>query len=72
VVPRLNHALEPLAAIYPKSCHALACAAIAKSRHSVRDFAAACLHERAVRALPVPREDAGCFVNWNKPSDVLS
>lgn len=70
VVPKLYEKLEPLAAIYPKRCHAFAFTAIAKAQYSARDFASACLHERAVRAFPVAHRDAGFFVNWNRPADV--
>lgn len=71
VVPKLNGELEPLAAIYPKRCHKFASAAIAKSQHSARDFASACLRERAVRVLEISRTDAGCFANWNTAADML-
>lgn len=70
VVPKLNGEFEPLAAIYSKRCHAIAIAFIAKSRYAARDFAAACLRERAVRKFTVARGDAGCFGNWNSPSDL--
>lgn len=69
-VPKLNGQLEPLAAIYPKRCLALAFAAIAKSRYSARDFASACLRERAVRACPVTRSEASNLLNWNRPGDL--
>ena len=70
VVPELAGELEPLAAIYPKRCHALARGALARSRFAARDFAAACLRERAVTVFPVPSADAGCFANWNRPADL--
>jgi len=69
VVPRLNGQLEPLAAVYPKRCHAFAFAAVARAQYPARDFAAACLDERAVRTFPVARRNAHCFLNWNQPSD---
>lgn len=72
VVPRLNGALEPLAAIYPKSCHALALAALAGTRRAARDFAEACLTARAVRTLAVTRREADNFRNWNRPSDIAA
>jgi molybdopterin-guanine dinucleotide biosynthesis protein A len=72
VVPELDGRLEPLAAIYPKRCHAFAVAAMAKPRRAARDFAAACLHERAVQIVPVAAEDAVCFANWNSPADLRS
>jgi len=70
VVPKLKGELEPLAAIYPKRCHALASAANARSQYAVRDFAAACLRERAVRSFAVRRDEAACFLNANLPSDL--
>lgn len=72
VVPRLNGEWEPLAAIYPRRCHAFASEAIIHSRRAARDFAAACLRERAVRTLAVARADAICFQNWNTPADVAA
>lgn len=69
-VPKLEDKLEPLAAIYPRRCHARARAALRQARLAARDFAAACLRERAVRAFPVAAADAGCFANWNRPDDL--
>jgi molybdopterin-guanine dinucleotide biosynthesis protein A len=69
-VPKLAGHLEPLAAIYPKRCHAYAYDAVIKRRHAVRDFAAACQREHAVRLLPVADADTGCFANWNTPADL--
>ena len=69
-VPMRAGDLEPLAAIYPKRCHALACDALARSRYAARDFAAACLKERAVTAFPVRSADDGHFANWNRPADL--
>jgi molybdopterin-guanine dinucleotide biosynthesis protein A len=69
-VPKVSRGLEPLAAIYPRRCHALAFDAIARSRHAVCDFAKACLKERAVRTLAVALADVACFVNWNQLADV--
>lgn len=70
VVPRLNGELEPLAAIYPKRCHAWAFDALARSRRAARGFAEACLRNRAVRMFPVSAADAPCFANWNCPADL--
>jgi molybdopterin-guanine dinucleotide biosynthesis protein A len=69
-VPRLEGGLEPLAAIYPKRCHATVFEFITQSRHAAREFADACLRERAVRTVPVTAGDAGCFANWNRPADL--
>lgn len=70
VVPKLKDELEPLAAIYPKRCHAFAFDAIIKSRHAVRDFAKACLREQAVVTLAVSLSEADWFSNWNCPEDI--
>ncbi len=69
-VPKRAGNLEPLAAIYPKRCHALACEALARSRYAARDFAAACLKEGALRAFPVSLADDIQFANWNRPADL--
>lgn len=69
-VPKLHGRLEPLVAVYPKRCHAFAFELIRLSRHTVRDFVAACRRERAVRIIPVPRWDARCMANWNSREDV--
>ncbi len=69
VVPKLNGRFEPLAAIYPRRCHAFAFSAIARARRAVNDFVADCLGERAVRPLPVTPSEAMCFANWNSPAD---
>jgi molybdopterin-guanine dinucleotide biosynthesis protein A len=69
-VPKLHGHLEPLAAIYPRRCHAIAADFIAQSRYAARDFAEACHREHAARIFPVPAASAGCFANWNAPADV--
>ncbi len=70
-IPDLIGQLEPLAAIYPKRCHLIARDCLLKRRRAARDFADACLRERAVRSYAVPRDQIGCFANWNRPSDIL-
>lgn len=69
IVPKLRDELEPLAAIYPKSCHATALAVIARHQHAARDFASACLRKHAIRTFPVSSADAACFTNWNNPEE---
>jgi molybdopterin-guanine dinucleotide biosynthesis protein A len=70
IVPELNGKLEPLAAIYPKRCHAIAAELIAQGRYAARDFAETCLGEGAVRSVAVDGSDLGCFSNWNSPADI--
>lgn len=70
VVPKLNGRLEPLAAIYPKRCHALASDFVARSRRVACEFAEACLAEGAVRTFEITAAHADCFSNWNSPTDI--
>jgi molybdopterin-guanine dinucleotide biosynthesis protein A len=72
VVPEHAGQLEPLAAIYPRRCHALALDFIASGRPAACDFAETCLRERAVRTFPVPPRSAACFANWNRVVDTAS
>jgi len=69
-VPMLGGDLEPLAAVYPKRCHAIAVDCITQGRRAAKDFALASLKEKAVRPFVVAPSDAPCFANWNCPSDV--
>ncbi len=66
---KLDGRFEPLVAIYPKRCHAIAFDFVIHSRHAARDFAEACVREHAVRTLTVTPSDAGCLANWNSPAD---
>lgn len=73
-VPELNGQPEPLAAIYPRHCHALAASLLAQSRLAAREFAEVCRREHAVTFVPIPFAAASvrCFANWNTPFDVIS
>ena len=71
-IPKLKGQLEPLAAIYPKRCHFIVRDHLLKCRIAARDFAEACLRERAVRTYAVARSDVRCFDNWNTPSDTAA
>lgn len=68
-VPRLRDNLEPLAAVYPKRCHAFAFSAIANAQHAAHGFVTACMRERAIRLMSVSPSDGRNFANWNRPSD---
>ncbi len=70
VLPRLKGKLEPLAAIYPRRCRYLARDCLLKAHLAARDFAEACLREKAVSLFDVADADAACFENWNTPADV--
>jgi molybdopterin-guanine dinucleotide biosynthesis protein A len=69
-VPRLDGGLEPLAAIYPRRCLAIARDCLGRDQRCACGFAEACVRERAVRLFPVDSTDAACFENWNHPADV--
>jgi molybdopterin-guanine dinucleotide biosynthesis protein A len=71
-IATLNGELEPLVAVYPRRCHTYATFRIANSQLSVRSFAQACLHERALRTLPVQPADVPCFTNCNTPADLAA
>jgi molybdopterin-guanine dinucleotide biosynthesis protein A len=72
VVPKLRDRLEPLAAVYPKRCRFIARDCLLKCRLAARDFADACLRERAVKPFVVPPADQSCFDNWNRPADIAA
>jgi molybdopterin-guanine dinucleotide biosynthesis protein A len=69
VVPEWNGELEPLVAVYPKSCQGIASAFLADGRRAAREFAEVCLREHAVRVLPADPDEVRCFANWNAPAD---
>lgn len=71
VIPRVNSNLEPLAAFYPKSTHALAEAQIGDNNFAVRDFARHCVQHGFSRFIEVSASDAHCFANWNSPADMI-
>lgn len=70
IVPQRGTELEPLAAIYPQRCHAVALACLAQRRLSARGFAEICWREHAVRVWPVAPTDEPCFANCNTPEDL--
>jgi molybdenum cofactor guanylyltransferase len=71
VVPEVQGHLEPLAAVYPKQCHATVTQLIAQRRYSARGFAEACMEEKLVRKFSVSSQDAACFLNCNTPDDLV-
>lgn len=70
VVPEWQGELEPLAALYPKRCHALVREALRQKRLAVRDFAETCVREGAVRTFPISAADRVRFANCNSPGDL--
>jgi molybdenum cofactor guanylyltransferase len=72
VVPSLNGKIEPLVAVYPARCHMYALLNMAAANYAVKDFAAACLHERAIRTLRVAARHTSCFTNCNTPGEMAA
>jgi molybdopterin-guanine dinucleotide biosynthesis protein A len=70
VVPKLARGTEPLAAVYPKRCVAIAQDCLAHAQHSAREFAAACVRANTVRLLRVDAADSVCFANCNTLADL--
>ncbi len=69
-VPTLNGGLEPLVAVYPQRSEVIVRDCLAHNIRSARAFAEACLRADLVRRVEVSEGDAGCFENWNSPSDL--
>lgn len=70
VVPKWRGELEPLAALYPKRCHALVLEALRQDHLAARDFAETCLRANAVRPFAIALADRVCFANCNSPNDL--
>lgn len=66
-IPRLNDLVEPLAAFYPKSAHALAVAQLGDSHYAVKSFAELCVRSGLAKFYDVPEMEAACFANLNTP-----
>lgn len=70
VVPKIHGDLEPLAAVYPKRAHVIAMQSVAHFRRAARDFAEACLRQRAVKTLRILDTETSYFQNCNAPADL--
>lgn len=71
-VPQLRGHLEPLAAVYPITCHEAADRLLRKRQLTAQTFANTCLSRQAVRILKVRPAEAPFFQNWNTPADVAA
>jgi molybdopterin-guanine dinucleotide biosynthesis protein A len=69
-IPRVNGAIEPLAAFYPKNAHSPAEALLGNGRNSASAFAAECVRSGLARFVELPAVEARHFVNWNTPADL--
>jgi len=72
VVPRLNHHIEPLAAVYPKAAKPIAVELLNQRLRAVRSFAERCKQSRMVTFLDMNANDHGFFANWNSPADMIT
>jgi molybdopterin-guanine dinucleotide biosynthesis protein A len=69
-VPRCDHRLEPLAAVYPRSALSLVTQLLENQSHAARHFAERCVELKLARFIDVSEKHLGDFENWNTPLDV--
>lgn len=70
VVPRFDGNLEPLVAVYPRSGLAPALTRIDRGDLSVQDWVREGLAAGWMRERLVAGDEAGAFLNWNRPEDL--
>jgi molybdopterin-guanine dinucleotide biosynthesis protein A len=68
-VPRFNHQLEPLAAIYPRSSLKIAQELLDSGRNAVWNFAERCAEHNLAAFIDMPEQHSACFENWNTPAE---
>lgn len=71
-VPRRNGFFEPLAAIYPQSCRALADRQMLAGKLMMQDLVSAALEENLIVVRNVRPDEELLFTNMNTPDDLLS
>jgi molybdopterin-guanine dinucleotide biosynthesis protein A len=71
-IPRLSGFIEPLAAFYPKSAHALAEAQLRNFHHAVTSFAESCMQSGLGNFYDLSTKDADYFANLNTPMDATA
>ena len=69
VVPTSSSGLEPLAAIYPRACAALAVASLKTSDVSMHSFVRRALEQGSVREHEIAPDNLELFANLNTPAD---
>ena len=72
VVPRRDGRFEPLAAVYPKCCAALALAALESGNYSMQDFVRTALRQELVLAHEITDDELALFANLNTPADLAA
>jgi molybdenum cofactor guanylyltransferase len=68
-VPRFNHQLEPLAAIYPRSSLKIAQELLDSGRYAAWNFAERCVEHNLAAFIDLPDQHSACFENWNTPAE---
>jgi molybdopterin-guanine dinucleotide biosynthesis protein A len=71
-VPKRNGFFEPLIAIYPQSCLALADRQLRAGKFMMQDFVNVALEEDLLVVHDVQRSEEKLFTNMNAPGDLLS
>jgi molybdopterin-guanine dinucleotide biosynthesis protein A len=72
VVPRSSRGLEPLAAVYPGPCAALAVASLLSRDFSMESFVHRALREKLMRERTISPLEEHLFANFNTPADYES
>ncbi|HMP83110.1 MAG TPA: molybdenum cofactor guanylyltransferase [Verrucomicrobiota bacterium] len=70
VVPILNGRFEPLAAVYPRECAALAASQLRSHDFSLQHFVQASLDAGLVKPFEVATDEMELFHNLNSPEDL--
>jgi molybdopterin-guanine dinucleotide biosynthesis protein A len=70
VVPKRGKLYEPLAAVYPQSCAAIAQAQLGSKNYSLQDFVRSCIRAGLVIESKISAEDEKLFGNLNRPTDL--
>lgn len=70
VVPLCDGRLEPLAAIYPRTCARRLPELLRSGRGAMRDLIEPAVAAGEISLWPVPAEKWGKFANWNRPEDL--
>jgi molybdopterin-guanine dinucleotide biosynthesis protein A len=74
VVPRISEQWHPLAAVYPRVCHALIDQALGQrpSASVIRDLVLPAIDTGDVVPWDVSEPHRACLVNWNRPDEAES
>lgn len=69
VVPRSSRGLEPLAAVYPARCAALAATSLLSRDFSMESFVGRALRDKILRERAISPSEEHLFANLNTPAD---